>query len=256
MHNLNLQLNKNTLQQVFSLHDKRDLTIDCVLEGTMCDVIVDCHKSPKVFLIKNGPFHILGGDSKSSKAENLLDIIPCGAVILPSPLGWISKLEKKSNITLQKHERFSLNHENISIHHLDGIIASKPSLLTVKRIDALLACEISQDEKFQYHFQNFKCKSDFLNRGIGYAAIKDGLIVGVASSALVCSRGYEISIMILPENRGKHFGKVLASYLVREISSQNKIAHWDAGNKVSLNLAKQVGYNFKDKYHVYSVTKI
>lgn len=256
MHNLNLQLNKNTLQQVFSLHDKRDLTIDCVLEGTMCNVTVDCHTSPEVFLIQNGPFYILGGDSNNPKAESLLDIIPCGAVILPSPLDWIAKLEKKSNVTLQKHERFSLNHENISIAHLDEIITSKPSQLTVKRIDASLACEISQDENFKYHFQNFKSESDFLNRGLGYVAIKGGLIVGVASSALVCSRGYEISIMVLPENRGKHFGKVLAAYLVREILSRNKIAHWDAANNISLNLAKQLGYDFKDKYHVHSVTKI
>ena len=256
MHNLNLKLHKNILEQVFFLHDKRDFTIECVLEGTMCKVISDCQISPSVFLIKNGSFYILGGDFENSQAENILNVIPSGATILPSPESWISKLEKQPNVTLQKYERYSLNHESISIHHLDRIILSKSNQLTICQIDEAVASDISTNENFKYHLENFESGSDFLNKGLGFVAIYDGLIVGVASSALVCSSGYEISLMVLPKFRQKSIGKMLSANLVRAILNQNKIPHWDSANEISLNLAIQLGYCFKSKYQVHKVVKI
>lgn len=255
MKNLNLPLYKKTLQETFSLHDKRDLTIDCVLEGTMCNVIADCEISPSVFLIQNGTFYILGGDSNHPSAAHLLAMIPAGATILPSPLGWISKLEKQSGISLHEYERYSLSHENISIDHLSNIIDSTPTQFSIKQIDAPLASEISKNKNFQYHLQNYKSESDFVNRGLGYVVLSEGEIIGAASSALVCDSGYEISIMILPQYRGKYLGKILAAYLVRTILRRNKVPHWDASNDISLNLAKQLGYDFKGKYCVYRVEK-
>lgn len=255
MQSLNLKSNKVAIKQAFSLHDKKDFTIDCVLEGSMCDVKSDCQISPAVFLIQNGPFHILGGNPKHSKAEAILDFIPCGSTILPSPPEWISKLEKQPNVTLQQYDRFSLEHKSISVAHLDRIIASNPNQLNVKKIDVSLASDIYQSEDFQYHFQNFKSEADFLKRGLGYAALFDGLIIGVASSALVCNSGYEINIMVLPEYRGKSLGKLLGAYLVRSILNNGKIPHWDAANEISLNLAKQLGYDFKGKYQAYRVKK-
>ena len=254
--NLNLRSYESTLKQVFSSHDKKDFTINCVLEGTMCDVISDCQISPSIFLIKNGPFHILGGDSNHSKAKEILDILPCGSTILPSPSEWILKLEQQPNIILHKYDRYSLDHKNISIDYLNEIITSTPNELSFKKIDAALAHEIYHNEDFQYHLQNFSSESDFLERGLGFVAISDGLIIGVASSALVCDSGYEINIMVLPKFRGNSIGKLLAAYLVKLILSRNKIPHWDAANEISLNLAKQLGYNFIDKYQAYRVTKI
>jgi len=255
VHNLDLQFHQQLLQKVFSFHEKRDFTIECVLEGTMCKVIADCKTSPAIFLIQNGPFYILGGDSEHSQSENIVNRIPNGATILPSPKNWISILEKQPNVTLQPYERFSLNHENISISHLDKIINSSLNELEITEIDVVLASSISRDEKFNYHFQNFKSESDFLNRGVGFVAIYDGLIVGVASSALVCARGYEISIMVLPEFRGRSFGKILAANLVRSILNRNKVPHWDSANEISLNLAQQLGYEFKEKYQAHKIIK-
>ena len=227
----------------------------CVLEGTMCNVISDSQISPAVFLIQNGPFYILGGDSESARSENIVNMIPNGATVLPSPKDWISILEKQSDITLEQYDRYSLGHENISIDHLDNIIFSTPNQLEINEIDIALASDISKNESFKYHFQNFKSESDFLNRGIGFVAVYDGSIIGVASSALVCSRGYEISIMVLPQFRGKSFGKVLAANLVKSILDRNKVPHWDSANEISLKLAIQLGYEFKEKYQVHKVIK-
>jgi GNAT superfamily N-acetyltransferase len=253
--NLNLDTNKETLKQAFSLHLKKDFTIDCILEGTMCNVKADCQISPAIFLIQNGPFYILGGNPNHPKSKEMLDLIPNGSTILPSPPEWISKLEKQQNITLHKYDRFSLDHNNISVTHLNKIIATNPNQLNIKKIDESLASDIYKSENFQYHFQNFTSETDFLNRGLGYVALFDGLIIGVASSALVCSSGYEINIMVLPEYRGKSLGKLLAANLVKSILINCKVPHWDAANEISLNLAEQLGYDFKDKYQAYRVIR-
>ena len=256
MQNLNLQANKEALKHVFSYYEKRDLTIDCILEGTMCSVTVDNEQSPSVFLIQNGSLCILGGDTDTTSADHLLDTIPNGAIILPSPTSWIQKLENSSEFSLQKIDRFSLNHRNISIANLDVMTLCKPSGLTVKRIDPTMAKAISEDQDFKEHFQNYESSADFLRRGLGYVAIMEDAIVGVASSALVCSTGYEINIKVLPEFRGRGFSKVLGAHLIREVLKRDKIPHWDATNKISLNLATQLGYDFTAKYNAYEVQKI
>lgn len=255
MQHLNLHLHKKKLQEVFCQHDKRDFTIDCILEATMCNVYANKQTCPTIFLIKNGSFCILGGDSSHIDFEKIFSLIPNRATIISSPAEWISKLNKLENITLQQYERYSLNHEQISIGKLNEIIRSKPNQFIIKKIDAELAFQISRDQNFNYHFQNFKSESDFLNIGIGYVAISNGLIVGVASSALVCSKGYEISIMVLPDFRGEKIGKTLSATLVKSILLLKKIPHWDAANETSLNLAKQLGYEFKEKYTAYRAEK-
>ena len=250
---INLHTHKDTLKKALALHDRKDLTIDCVLEGTMCNVYANSLKSPEVFLIKNGPFHILAGDHTHDSATNLLATIADDATILPSPPEWIAALNNQKNIILQKYNRYCLDHSNISVAHLNKVIDSISNQYNISRIDAALAADISHNEQFKYHFQNFNSASDFLQRGLGYAVVNNGLIIGIASSALVCNKGFEINIMLLPQFRGMSLGKLLAAYLVREIISRNKIPHWDAANEISLNLAKQLGYDFIEKYHAYRV---
>ena len=120
-------------------------------------------------------------------------------------------------------------------------------------MDASLVDEVAQNLQFKYHLQNFNSTNDFLNQGLGYVALRHNVIIGMASSALVSSRGYEINIMVLPEFRGQSLGKLLAAYLVKAMLKRNKIPHWDAGNKVSLNIAQQLGYDFKERYSAYKV---
>jgi hypothetical protein len=56
--NLNLTAHHKRLKRAFSFHEIKDLSIDCVLEGTMCNVISDCDISPAVFAIHNGPMFL------------------------------------------------------------------------------------------------------------------------------------------------------------------------------------------------------
>ncbi|PKG80663.1 hypothetical protein CXF85_21320 [Colwellia sp. 75C3] len=256
MHCLNLIEYRETLKKAFYLHDKRDLTIDCVLEGTMCHVITDCLDSPAVFLIKNGPFHILGGDPQHPNAAKIVASITCGSSIISTPIKWISLVEEHLALSLEKYSRYSLDHKNISTAHLNEIIRSNAGIHKIQKIDVNLANKIYLDSNFKYHFQNFTSDSDFLNRGVGYAVMAEEQIIAVASSALVCDRGFEINIMILPKYRGYSLGKLLAANLVNEILRLKKVPHWDAANEISLNLATQLGYDFIEKHQAYRVNRI
>lgn len=253
MQKLNLQEHSLALKKAFSMHDKKDFTIDCVLEGTMCSVFSDCQKSPAVFLIQNGPFHLLAGNAEHLKASALIELIPCGSTILPSPMAWIDKLKKYPTINLQQYSRYSLDHNNISIEHLDDILVSPNQVSTIQKIDTRLAKQVNESEDFNYHLQNFNSEEDFLIRGLGYVALDKGVIVGVASSALVCAKGIEINIMVLPNYRGLSLGKRLAASLIKASLSNNKIPHWDGANEISLKLAKSLGYDFVGKYNAYRI---
>lgn len=256
MQELNLKENHDALKNAFSLHDRKDFTIDCVLENTMCNVLADCHKSPTVFLIQNGPFHLLAGDVEHPKAKELIELIPCGSTILPSPASWIRKLKSHPNIILQQYSRYSFDHNNISIEHIDHIIVSDNQHNRICKIDMALAKQITKSQHFNYHLQNFDSEADFVARGFGYAALDKGTIIGVASSALVCAKGIEINIMVLPNYRGLSLGKKLAASLIKASLSESKIPHWDGANEVSLNLAKSLGYDFIGKYHAYRIKKL
>lgn len=255
MKKLNTQEHNSALKKAFSMHEKKDFTIDCVLEGTMCNVMADCQKSPNVFLIQNGPFHLLAGDAEHAKATKLIELIPCGSTILPSPASWIRKLKNQPRTHMHQYSRYSLAHNNISMEHIDNILVSNNQVSTIKRIDASLAKQINESHHFNYHLQNFHSEADFLARGLGYVALNKGSIIGVASSALVCAKGIEINIMLLPNYRGLSLGKKLAASLIKASLSDNKIPHWDAANEVSLNLAKSLGYDFVGKYHAYRIKK-
>jgi GNAT superfamily N-acetyltransferase len=255
MQKISLLENRKVLKEVFASYDKKDFTIDCVIEGTMCKVFSNCPNYPTVFLIKNGPFYILGGDYNHPDVEKLLEQIPQGATILPCPAKWVNTCKAYNKWTLEKYFRYELHHKNIEGSHLDKIIAEHVSQFEAQKIDLLLATKINIDRHFNYHLQNFESPDDFINRGIGYAIIYQDSIIAVASSALVCEKGIEINIMVLPEFRGNSLSKLLAAHILKAVVSENKIPHWDAANEISLNLAKRLGYEFINAYPVYRVIK-
>lgn len=256
MHTLDLSHYQAVLHKTFSDYPRRDFSIQCILEGTMCQVISDHLTHPDVFLIKNGSFNILGGNPNNANSNSIINSIPTGTTIHSTPEPWIRKIKSQANLTLQTYHRYSFDHASVSIRKLDNILVNTPSSLTLKAIDTDLATRIGGHERFAYHFQNYHSQADFLNKGLGFVALYKDTIVGVVSSALVCSSGYETSIMVLPEYRGKSIGKLLAASFIRAALLNNKVPHWDAANEVSLNLATTLGYTLIGKYPAQKLIKL
>ena len=257
MQPLNIATYHPLLVDVFTKHPKVDFTLDCILEGTMGNVYVDELISPNVFLVKNGPFYILAGNAQHKNCELIINRIADGATILPSPQCWINNLEASSATKLMPYQRFSFDHRAIKIAQLDKIITTKRNNYYVEKINKKLEKAILTSDDFSYHLQNFSDINDFLQRGIGFVALakNSNTIVAVASSALVCSKGIEINIMVLPAHRKKRLAKQVAAHLVKAVLAQGKVPHWDAANEISAQLALSLGYQSAGSYQAHRVVK-
>jgi GNAT superfamily N-acetyltransferase len=62
---------------------------------------------------------------------------------------------------------------------------------------------------------DFDSPPDFMERGIGYYAEKNGKVIGVAYSSLVCNQGIEISLFVSDDHRRQGVATALAAHLVR-----------------------------------------
>ena len=102
---------------------------------------------------------------------------------------------------------------------------------------------------------DFESPEDFAERGIGYCLRDSDTMVGVAYSSLVCSKGIEISIFVLPQHRRKGLATALAGNLLRWCLKHDMDPHWDAANPESCRLAEKLGYVQTGEYEAYILTE-
>jgi GNAT superfamily N-acetyltransferase len=252
-------LNKSThhqaIKQAYLTHQKVDFTIDCAVEATMGNVFADDEINPTAFVIQNGPFYIFSGEPKTEFIKQVVKNMPQQATILPGPKAWLACLSNIPTVTLKPYKRFSFDHQSISMDYLDGIIKTSSSEYPIVKINQDIAVKLSKNKDFQYQLKGFSSVNDFIHRGMGYVIMDHGDIIGVASSALVCSKGIEISIMVLSEYRGKSLAKKLAAHLIKEVLSDDKIPRWDAAHEISAKLAQSLGYTLLGEYQAYRISK-
>lgn len=98
---------------------------------------------------------------------------------------------------------------------------------------------------------NFDQYNDFERLGIGYFVLKDGEVIGGASSFSRYNSGIEIQIAIAPEYRGKGLAKACAAKLLMDCYDEELYPNWDAANPTSEALAKTLGYEFQRENVIY-----
>jgi len=257
------------LASVFSEYQRRDFSIDCVLENSMLDILVDDFDQPSIFLLQNGPFQLLAGDAQHQDAAKLIAKLPIGSTLMPSSQDWLDKVNEHESLTLNPYQRYSLDHRQLSSAKLTALSLPQENKfvtekIVLEQISFDTAQRIKKSADFSYHLQNFTDADDFIERGLGFAAIdysvksnldgiEQGKLVGIASSALVCNAGIEINIMVLPTHRGKSLATQLATQLIKTVLLNNKIPHWDAANEASSQLAQKLGYQLLEQYQVHRV---
>jgi hypothetical protein len=239
------------LDNVFSDDIRFDFSVNSVIDSRMCSIYVDDILLPTAFMLTNGIFRVFAGDCNSSVVSKFIETMPNNSIVLPSHKGWFNKIRETKNIGTELFHRHSMHHNKIDIENLKRI--SPPDGYNLKRIDLIDAELLSQSPDFKYHLQNFKNAEDFVNRGLGYIAKYNSTIIGAATSALVCKKGIEINIMVLPIHRKNGVALSLGANFVSDVLSQKLIPNWDAGNLASKSLAQKLGYEFNKSYEVIRV---
>jgi RimJ/RimL family protein N-acetyltransferase len=228
-----------------------DLTVECVLDETMCSAQVDDPNNPKSLCIQMQVFWYFAGDPCTEWARKKIAQIPTYDFIMPSAAGWLEEIGKLYAERLQPYTRFSFSAESLSRDHLAALWDASPHKGMIRELDAESIEKLTSSEDNAFGIEAFASVEDFLNRGFGFVAKRNEQVVGHAYSTLLSRKGMEVSIWVAERQRQRGMATALASRLLLESLDRGLEPHWDAANSESVKLAKKLGYNFSGTYDAY-----
>ena len=244
--------NRIKLARAFKNNKRVDLSIECAIEGQMGKAFADDARNPTVFEIELGHFFCyFAGNAASAAGTEMIKGLPSYRMLLPSSPGWMDIAQEIHGDKLVRHTRYSFSSGNLSMEHLERLLADSPFRDRLVRMDAAIAGQLSNSPESVFEISDFEPAEDFVERGIGYCLMDGDALMGVAYSSLVCSRGIEVSIFVMPEHRRKGVATCLASALVKWCLENNTDPHWDAANRESCGLAEKLGYVPTETYDAY-----
>lgn len=227
-----------------------DMSIDCVIEGQMGQVLVDSAQSPSVFKLEVGSFRYFAGEATSAEGHKLLDSLQPYTWCMPSTPGWAEAAQDKYQDRLIAIDRFRFSSEPLAIENVHHLIAQSDLSHEVKPIEVDFAQQLWEQDHF-VDLSDFDSPEDFVKRGIGYYMERDGEVIGAAYASLVCSRGIEVSIFVQEAFRRRGIATLLASHLLRWCLERHVHPNWDAANPMSCGLAEKLGYRPLGRYPAY-----
>jgi GNAT superfamily N-acetyltransferase len=235
-------------------HSKRvDYSIDCVVEGQMGRVFVDSPNEPAAFCIATGPFRYFAGDARNPGALEMVRSLEPRCLLMPSPLEWVDLAREVYSGRLADFTRYSFSPDRLSADHLRGLLNGTKYRDSIAPVTADRVASIVRQGEDYLDISEFDSPQDFEERGLGYAVLAGDEAIGTAYSALVCSRGIEISIYVGDQYRRHGVATALACRLLLECLGRGLRPNWDAANPESYKLARKLGFEFVETYDAYYV---
>jgi L-amino acid N-acyltransferase YncA len=135
--------------------------------------------------------------------------------------------------------------------HLNQLLAGARFRDRVVPINLELASQAAGQPDSFLDLSDFDSAADFVDRGLGYAVLDGGKMVGAAYSSLVCSQGIEVSVYVEERRRQRGVATALCSRLLVDCLALGLRPNWDAANAESVRLARKLGYGFVETYDAY-----
>ena len=235
------------------------LILSC-LQGHMGGAWADNEESPSCAQIITGDFCFFGGSTESGEAAALVKNIPEGfsaeyLLMIPHTEEWRSLIEREYGSELNKFLRYGIKKEEYSFDKalLQSYINRLSDEYSVVKIDSGLYFKTCENKFSRDFCSQFPTYDDYAAHGLGYVALKDGKIVGGASSYTYYNDGIEIEIATDEPYRRQGIALACASSLILECVKCGLYPSWDAANMASVALSEKLGYKFDREYITYSV---
>ncbi|WP_039043391.1 GNAT family N-acetyltransferase [Sporosarcina sp. ZBG7A] len=228
------------------------------LQGHMGTAWVDDLENPMVAQITVGIFVFYAGDSSTKEAEEMLYNLPEFTLAIVDSDEWKNRIETVHSGAIDKFQRYSFekNPEHLNRIHIVNLMASLPEGYEIKKVDNNIAIAPSFNNLSEDFVSQFESLDDFIKRGVGYAILHEGIVVAAATSFSVFDSGIEIEIATHPAYRRKGLATIVAAALILDCLDSGKYPSWDGANFESVELAKKLGYVFKDSYDTYFINRI
>ncbi|SER54878.1 GNAT acetyltransferase [Salipaludibacillus aurantiacus] len=218
---------------------------------------MDDPEDPSVAQITNGIFVFYAGDPHTKEAEELLFNLPEFTLAIVDSEEWKERVESVHSGSFEKFQRyrFEKNRDHLERNHIQHLISSLQEGYEIKLVDKNLAKEPSFQELSEDFISQFDSIDDFVNRGIGYAILHKGKVVSAATSFSIYDEGIEIEVASHPDHRRKGLATIVSSALILDCLERGKYPSWDGANAESVELAKKLGYIFKEPYDTYFIER-
>jgi len=222
------------------------------LEGEM-GCIWALSENPKSALCENADFLFLAGSADEPETRLLLEcwrqekgrfeiLVPrekeCGAVIE----------SVFPNAETENRYAFHKGGEHFDRDALRNMLKAVSEDVTIVSFDRTLYHQALQAEWSRDFVSQFRDADDYLMRGLGFAAMCDGELVGGASSYTVYSGGIEIQVETRRDWQRRGIASACCAALILACLDRGMYASWDAANMASVALAKKLGYREAGEY--------
>jgi GNAT superfamily N-acetyltransferase len=212
--------------------------IDAVLEGRQGRATV----AGGAARLSIGCYEIFGGDATEPEARALV----AGAarpreLVYGNDAAWRQLILDVHGGQVFDRPMLDYDPAGIDGASLVELEAGLPADFALRALDEPLTRQL--DAELEPHaLQAFPSAEDFLEHGVGFAAVHDGRLCCAATSYTRSSRAVEVAIATRPGFRGRGLAAATAARLLRECLERGLTPRWSASNPVSQRLAVRLGY--------------
>ena len=234
---------------IFAQWKDPDTGILSCLDGVMGKILVTDPEQPMSAMAVIGDFAFVAGEPDP---ELLRGKPKRWMIVVPQNEAWASLMEE--NFPVYKRIRYAIKKDTkFDREKLQAMVDALPEGYELRKIDSELYELCRKDEDFEDCVSIFETKERFLELGRGWAVMKDGKLVGAASSYSRYRDGIEIEIDVAREERRKGLGSAVAAKLILSCLDEGLYPSWDAANMLSVRLAEKLGYEFSKEYVCYGM---
>lgn len=223
------------------------------LDDTMGAIYVDCEDNPLSAAALIGDFCFFAGETNEILIKEIA-LLKEFLILVPQNEMWEALIEKVCDASrLKKVTRFAFKKEKDGFdrEYLEKLAKHLPMGYEIQMIDKELYYQCRREAWSRDLVSQFEDYEKYRELGIGVAVLENGEVVSGASSYARYSGGIEIEIDTKMENRRQGLARVCGARLILECLNRGLYPSWDAQNTWSMELAKQLGYQFDYEYVAY-----
>ena len=241
----------NLLQKITPLFAGWNETLICsVLERHMGYAIADREEEPTAAQLVLGDFCFFAGQPSVPFAAKA-----AAREIALQDESWSDAIERAWGTRVRRRLRYAIKKEPnaFSRETLQGFVDALPEEYELRLFDKAICAQALQEKWSCDFFSCFESVEDFLARGFGVAALRDGRLVSGASSYCIYDGGIEIEIDTSPTYRRRGLALACGARLILEAQSRGLYPSWDAYDLRSVMLAEKLGYHADHPYVIYTL---
>jgi L-amino acid N-acyltransferase YncA len=234
-----------------------DSMVIAYLQGYMGNAYIRAEGEPTAAVIISGEYSFWGGASGSADADYLMsrffeintDDSSVGIFADDNP-EWESALmsHRENNPTAVPRFRIAQKDYDFDLALLQKYIDALPLGFDMVRFnERIYEAAMSADWSKEF-CETFISAEDYLNRGFGFAVLKDGEFVSGTSTMTVYDGGTELQVATREDYRKKGLALPSAAAMVRECVARSMRPCWDAANETSKHMALKLGYEYEGIY--------